>query len=241
MKAFSRIFAVMAAAAMACALVLPLAGCAGGQSQSSDAGPGFDVESVKVDGSGFTIGADGTLRYAFIAVNPNDGHVASNVIFSIEGYNENGQMVAGGGATIPVMYPGVKAGGSGTTQLFARDGQVPNVARLEISANMDAITWSDTSYTATDVQDLVSVENASLDNVGADLSISADLSTTASQNIDVYTVSILKDANGNPIVGSDSQNYTLNAGGDAAIYGASISDVPEYSSCELFTMPTTLM
>lgn len=107
-------------AALACALamsVFALGGCASNSTENAT-NPGFEATDIEIQQSGYTIGDDGTLRYAFVAVNPNEGHLAQNVAFSMEAYDSDNRIVAGAGVTMPLMYPGEELAASGTAEVF---------------------------------------------------------------------------------------------------------------------------
>ena len=90
MKPFAKIAAIIASAALA----LSALGCSSAPAASQPAGPDFDVQDIQVSNPGYAITDEGKLRYAFVAVNPNEGHVAQEVIFTVEAHDANGSMIA---------------------------------------------------------------------------------------------------------------------------------------------------
>lgn len=245
MKPLAKIAATIASLALAASAF----GCSSPQQSSDAAGPGFDPQNIEVNDSGYTITDEGKLRYAFVAVNPNEGHVAENVIFTVEAYDANGSMIAGGGETIPVLYPGLETAGAGEAELFARDTDTPEVASLSIVAMMDSVSWSDTDLASDEVEGKFSIRSpqASSGDDGT-LHITASIglngedgSTESSKPVEAYAVALLFDASGQAICGTSAVTFAL--GGDNGDYelNADIPNAPEYEGCTLYVTPAALL
>lgn len=139
----------------ACALgvsILGLAGCASSNSatQGGPVDPGFDAEDIQVTQSGYTMGADGTLRYAFVAVNPNDGHLAENVVFSIQAYDSGHNLIAGAGSTMPTMYPQHETAACGSAEVHASVAAAANAAASSAANTVTATDEEDADGAAAD-------------------------------------------------------------------------------------------
>lgn len=243
MKILSKIAAIAISAAMAaCAFGC---GSSGTSAQSSD--PGFEPQAIEINDPGFAITEKGKLHYAFVAVNPNDGYVAENVIFTVEAYDANGSMIAGGGETISALYPGAETPGAGETDLFSQTTDNPEVASLSIVAMMDSISWTATTVTNEDIEDsidIVSPRMATTDN--GDLAIKATIQLAegdamkldVSQPIELRAEAILFDESGQALCGTEPVIFTLEPDGEAYSFAAVIANPPKYAQSNLYVTPT---
>lgn len=245
MKPLAKIAAIVASAALA----LSVLGCSSPQS-SAPSTPGFEVQDIQVNESGYSITDDGKLRYAFVAVNPNEGHVAQDVIFTVEAYDANGSMIAGSGETLSILYPGAETPGTGETDLFSSSTDTPEVASLSIAPMMDSVTWSDTDVTNSDIEnaiDIVSPHMTTSDDGSISISAGIKLKSEgegqrfSGKDMDVRAVVLLSDASGNALCGTSPATFTLSANGDTYQYESSIPNAPEYAECNLYVTPGALL
>lgn len=244
-----RVACLIAIGAFAASL-LALAGCS---SQSGDGSAGFDVVDIEVSKSGYSLGDDGTLRYVFIANNPNEGHLAENVVFSVGAYDASDELIADAGITVPAIYPNHREAVSGSTQVYATSGDgssaaagssessLPEVAYIRISPIMESAEWSDTSYDGAALEGLVSIDETKMSNRGGEsLSISAQVSTTL-DSVDLFAVAVLSDADGNLICGSDWAVFECASDGGPSSISLSIANAPEYENCYVYVSPRSAL
>lgn len=246
MKTLSKIAAIAASAA----LVLSAFGCSSTQASSASSTPGFEAQDIQVNDPGYAITDEGKLRYAFVAVNPNDGHVAQDVIFTIEAYDASGSMIAGGGETISMLYPGVETPGAGEADLFSSSTKTPEVASLSIVPMMDSVTWSDTDVTNDQIEsamEIVSPHMSTSDdgsiaiNAGIKLKAEGEGQPLSGKDIEVRAIALLFDKSGSALCGTEPATLTLNANGDACQFEATIPNAPEYGECNLYVTPDVLL
>lgn len=245
MKTLSKIAAVVASAALA----LSALGCSSAQTSTQSA-PGFEAQDIQVNDPGFAITDEGKLRYAFVAVNPNDGHVAQDVIFTIEAYDASGSMIAGGGETISMLYPGVETPGAGEADLFSSSTDTPEVASLSIVPMMDSVTWSDTGVTNEQIESAIEIVSPHMStsddgsiaiNAGVKLKAEGEGQPLAGKEVEVRAIALLFDKSGSALCGTEPVALTLNANGDACQFEAAIPNAPEYGICNLYVTPDTLL
>lgn len=244
MKLLAKIAAIAASAVLAASAF----GCGSSDSSAKSGAAGFEPESIQVNDAGFAITEEGTLRYAFVAVNPNDGHVAQDVVFTIEAYDADGSMIAGGGETIPVLYPGVETAGAGETQLFSQSTDTPEVANLSIVPMMDSAAWSDTKVTAEECEDMVKINNPRMLPADENLDIKAKIELASGDDapagtpssMDLRAVAVLFDDSGSAICGTSAVTFTVNADGSYD-YNATIMDAPDYGECNLYVTPSGII
>lgn len=279
MKAISKI----ASAAAACALALGMFGCSGGAAtttttDSSEAtthtSEEINAEDITVQSSGYsltvtdTVDAEGntveapSVDYAFIVRNPNDGYVAQNVPFNVNGYNAAGEIVFSGGATCMYIYPGVDTAVSGSTIISVAEGMDANIAQFTVEPLLSAVEWLDTNLSDQQIADMFTVGEASAERVDDMLDVRASVTGDISYADKIYKivdlentleghcVVIFYDAEGNILFGSDSTNVlidetTLDNVADtddengAALDNVflSIENAPEYADFKVFVMP----
>lgn len=245
MKTLSKIAAVVASAALA----LSALGCSSAQTSTQSA-PGFEAQDIQVNDPGFAITDEGKLRFAFVAVNPNDGHVAQDVIFTIEAYDASGSMIAGGGETISMLYPGVETPGAGEADLFSSSTDTPEVASLSIVPMMDSVTWSDTGVTNEQIESAIEIVSPHMStsddgsiaiNAGVKLKAEGEGQPLAGKEVEVRAIALLFDKSGSALCGTEPVALTLNANGDACQFEAAIPNAPEYGICNLYVTPDTLL
>lgn len=242
MKILAKVSAVIISAAMA----LTAFGCGSSDSATQTTEPGFEPQDIEINDPGYSISDDGKLRYAFVAVNPNDGYIAEDVIFTIEAYDANGSMIAGGGETISALYPGTETASAGEADMYSQTSDTPEVASLSIVAMMDSVTWTKTTLAGGDVEnsmDIVSPRMSNEDN--GDLEIKAtlgfvdgdDMKLDASKPIELRVVALLFDESGQAICGTAPLTFTLNSADATYEYVATIADPPKYAECTLYVTP----
>lgn len=244
MRLLSKIVAIAVSAIMAACMF----GC-GSSNGAKESGPDFEVQTIEVNDAGFAITNEGTLLYAFVAVNPNDGHVAQDVVFTVEAYNSEGSMIVGDSQTIPVLYPGIEAAGAGEAELFAPDTANPEVANLTISAMMDSVVWTTTTLSADeiDAMDSITYPRATTGDGGLTIKANIEMATgeEAPENmpaqIEVRAVAVLFDDGGQAICGTEPVTFTLSQ--DEADYSFSgvIENAPKYAECKLYASPASLL
>lgn len=244
-----RLFPKIAAVAVSATMAMFAMGCSSSETTSQDSTPGFEPQAIEINESGFAVTDDGMLSYAFVAVNPNEGHVAQDVVFTIEAYDDNGSMIAGGGDSIPVLYPGVETAAAGETELFSKDTSTPKVARLSISALLDSATWTDTSLTADDVENLVDIVNPRMSENDNELNIKASIvmntgdddTDGVSGNLELRAVALLSNAAGQAICGTEPVVFTLSSDSPDYDLTTLIVDAPDYEECNLYVTPNALV
>lgn len=243
MKILAKISVVLISAAMAFSAF----GCgSSGTASQGNADPGFEPETIEVIDPGYAVTDEGKLRYAFVAVNPNDGYIAEDVVFTVEAYDANGSMIAGGGDTISALYPGAETAGAGETELFSQTTDTPKVASLSIAPLMDSVTWSKTTVTNTDIEDslnILSPRMSTADN--GDLSIKAsikfaegdDMKLDASKPMEFRAVAVLFNEVGNALCGTDPITFTLDSADATYDFNEMIANPPAYNECNLYVTP----
>lgn len=241
MKILSKIAVIAISAALAaCAF-----GCGSSGTSAQSGNPGFEPQDIEINDPGFTVTDEGKMSFAFVAVNPNEGHLAENVIFTVEAYDAGGSMIAGGGITIPALYPGTETAGAGEADLFSRDTATPEVASLSIVAMMDSITWTETDITASDIEKSVSIvkPRKGEDDNGAlviwatiEMDKAEDVRLDTSKPIEMRAVALLFDEDGNAICGTDAVTFTLEPEG-AYDLTESIANPPSYAESMLYVTP----
>lgn len=246
MKIISKIAAIAISAAMAaCAF-----GCGSSDTSAQSSNPGFEPQDIEINDPGYSITDEGKLRYAFVAVNPNDGYVAENVIFTVEAYDASGSMIAGGGETIPVLYPGVQTAGAGEADLFSQDTSSPKVASLSVVAMMGSITWTATTITNEDIEDSIDIVDPRMSGTdGEDADITAsirlsqgdELKIDASKPIDLRVVALLFDEEGNAICGTAPVAVTLDSESETYSFNEVVSNTPSYGNCNLYVTPNGII
>lgn len=214
-----------------------------------------------------TIDADGNtvenpiIEFAFTAKNPNSGYVAQNVPFNVNGYNSNGDVVFSGGATCMYIYPGIETAVSGTTAITASEGVDTKVTAFTVEPLMATVDWLDTSLSDTEIADMFTVNDVTAERNDGTVNISAtvlgDLAdadkiykiANLENTLEGHCVVIFYNAEGDIVFGSDSTNVLIDqntldnakANGDSApISNVSISipNAPEYSTYNMFVMPS---
>lgn len=248
MKTLSKIAAIAASAALVLSALSAL-GCSSSQ-PSTQSAPGFEAQDIQVNDPGFAITDEGKLRYAFVAVNPNDGHVAQDVIFTIEAYDASGSMIAGGGETISMLYPGVETPGAGEADLFSSSTDTPEVASLSIVPMMDSVTWSDTDVTNDQIESAIEIVSPHMStsndgsiaiNAGIKLKAEGEGQPLAGKDLEVRAIALLFDKSGSALCGTEPVTLTLNANGDTCQFEATIPNAPEYGECNLYVTPDALL
>lgn len=243
MKILAKISAVLISAVMAVSAF----GCGSSDATSQATESGSDHQDIEVNDPGFTITDEGKLRYAFIAVNPNDGFIAENAVFTIEAYDSNGSMIVGSGETIADLYPGVETPGSGEADLFSRTSETPEVASLSIIPMMDTVTWTETDITNDAIESSVKIISPRMGVAENDeLSIKAsirfaegdDLKLDTSKLANFRAVAVLFDDSGRAICGTDPVTLTLDSADATYDFAATIPNPPVYSECNLYVTPT---
>ena len=219
MRTPKKLVAVLAASAMA----LTMFGCSGTQEEETVAEPDMitseeiSAQEIQIKQTGYSLDDQGNINYAIIANNPNEGYIANSVMFSIEGYDENDRMLLGTAETIMDMYPGVDTGVVGTAHVVESD--LPLV-RFEVSASVDLVNWTETDLSASEIEDMFTVDTQDAANVDGTTTISGTLSAdvpdaeeatsededTTTDRISASVVAILQDADGKLICGGDEDN-----------------------------------
>lgn len=242
MKILAKVSAVLISAVMAAAAF----GCGSSDATSQSANSGFEPQAIEVNDPGFAITDEGKLRYAFVAVNPNDGYIAENVVFTIEAYDASGSMIAGSGESIPALYPGAETPGAGEADLFSRTTDNPQVASLSIVPMMDTATWTKTDVNNEAIESSVKIVSPNKSTAtSGELNIKAtiqfaegdDLKLDASKPMDFRAVAVLFDDAGNALCGTDPVTFTLESADASYDYAASIPNPPAYAECNLYVTP----
>lgn len=241
-----KVLAKIAAVAVSMVMAASAFGCASSDT-TSQANPGFEPQDIEIQNPGYVITDEGTLRFAFVAVNPNEGQIAKDVVFTIEAYDANGSMIAGDNETISALYPGTETAGAGETELFSLNEENPKVSSLSIVAIMDSITWSATTITDGDLEDSIDiVKPRSSSTDSGDVQIKAsitlaegdDMKLDASAPIEFRAVALLFDDDGNAICGTSPVVFTLSPDSNAYDFEAAIANPPQYAECNLYVTPS---
>lgn len=243
MKILSKIAAIAISAAMAaCAF-----GCGSSDTSGQSANPGFEPQDIQVNDLGYYITDEGMLSYAFIAVNPNEGHVAQDVIFTVEAYDASGAMIAGDSLTISALYPDAETPGAGETELFSRNTKNPEVSNLSIMPLKDSITWKDTTISNDDIEEslvIASPRKSDGDNgsIGIKASIQLaegdDMKLDASKPIELRAVALLFNDAGQAIYGTEPVTFTLTPDDNSYSFVSTIANPPTYAQSTLYVTPT---
>lgn len=241
MKIFSKIVAIAVSAAMAaCAF-----GCGSSDTGAQSSNPGFEPQDIEINDPGYSITDEGKLRYAFVAVNPNEGYIAEDVVFTVEAYDSNGSMIAGGGDTISALYPGTETAGAGEAELFSRDTETPKVASLSIVAMMDSVTWTETTITASDIEKSINIVKPRMgEDDNGDLVVWAtieldqeeDVRLDTTQPVELRAVALLFNDEGSAICGTDAVTFSLEPEGPYD-FTASVPNPPSYAESTLYVTP----
>ena len=228
MKLTGKVAATIAAGALAFSM-LGVAGC--GPKEEEQAQKEFtteeiDAQDIEVTDVGFHVFNGDTVSYAFTVNNPNEGYVAKNVTFQIEGYDADGMMVVGGGETIQDVYAGVETGAAGTS--FLPEGSA-EIDRFEVTPLMEHVNWEKTDLTSDEIANMFTLSNTDVEAFDTSMTvtgdISVDLSTLSDEEdgtaddpnaappadarVEAHVVAILKDSDGNIICGASSQGIML--------------------------------
>lgn len=242
MKSFTKIAAVVISAVLAASAF----GC-GSSDAAGGSNPGFQPQNIQVNEAGFSITNEGNLRYAFVAVNPNDGYIAEGVTFTIEAYDAKGSMIAGSSDSIAALYPGAETAAAGETELFSPNADVPEVSNLSIVALSGSINWTPTTITKDDLDESIHiVEPHKGDTVDGALEIMADLNLAegdsmkldSSKPIELRAVALLFDASGRAICGTAVSTFKLDSDNSSYEFAEIIENPPKYSECVLYVTPT---
>lgn len=243
MKIITKIAAIVVLAALAASTF----GCGSSSTDTESSQLDFEPQNIEVNDSGYAITDEGKLSYAFVAVNPNDGYIAENTIFTVEAYDSNGSMIAGGGDTISALYPGVETAGAGEVELFSRDSDNPKVARLSVTAMMDSCTWTPTSISNSDLDDSIEIVKPRMSNAnGGGIEVTASvrlaegdgMKLDLSQPIELRAVALLFDDAGLAVYGTSPEVFTLSEDERSFNFRTVIENAPEFSECNLYVAPT---
>lgn len=225
MRQVKQIVATIAALSLTFALV----GCSSdGASEETVPEPitseEIDAQDIEIVQTGYTV-EDGVARYAVVAVNPNEGYIANSVMLSIEGYDESDNMLIGTAATISDMYPNSETAVAGSSRLMTVETENPELVRLNVSVDLQFVTWTKVSDVDTIYEYTVSDENINVDNentavVTGNVTTHIPGDTDGGAGAGLSIVAVLFDADGNILCG----------GTDSSIYFDAITttaDVPD--------------
>lgn len=219
-----KIVSKLIASAAVCVLAFSLVGCAGDstpQEEKEYTTQEISAQDVEVTGQGYSVASDGTVNYAFMINNPNEGYVAQNLTFTIEGYSADDMMLIGGGETVAEVYPGVETAVAGISYISDPDTEI---ARFEITPLMETVTWEKTDMTADEVKDMFSVggiETTRQDDgtLVVSATVSTDLGKDKEENanepaaptdlIEAHAVCILRDDSGNILCGGYTNGFMM--------------------------------
>lgn len=218
MKLSRKIVAVLSAGALAFTM-LGVAGCSTEEEPTNTelTTADIDAQEIEVTQTGYEI-LDETVCYAFTVNNPNDGYIANGVTFTIEGYNEEGTMVLGGGETVQMIYPGLETAVAGQSYLAPETGAV---ARFEVRPLMDNITWTKTTVTTEEIENKYEISDVEVTDtngstvvtgtISADLGVdsNSDADAIANAREDVHLVVLFRDADGKLLCGGNSLGIML--------------------------------
>lgn len=218
MKLSRKIVAVLSAGVLAFTM-LGVAGCSTEEESTNTelTTADIDAQEIEVTQTGYEVLGE-TVCYAFTVNNPNDGYIANGVTFTIEGYNEEGTMVLGGGETVQIIYPGLETAVAGQSYLAPESGAI---ARFDVRPLMDNITWVKTTVTAEELEnkyDISDVEVTDTDGstvvtgtISADLGVdsNSDADAIANAREDVHLVVLFRDADGKLLCGGNSLGIML--------------------------------
>lgn len=229
--------------AMISAFSAVLVGCSGNDQNGTSGADDFEIEDIQVINSGFTVTGDNQVNFAFVAMNPNMGHLANDVVFTIEGYDADGNLIVGGGQTLSMMYPESEVAAAGTLEIYSQDDNNAPLETLNITPMMDSISWEETTITGAALDEDYYIDRAimnkqddgSLDitaNVGINEGVE-DAAILAS----AYGVVVLENEEGEILCGSDPVIFTIDLDNQPYPFQTSILNAPEYTSCTLYVTP----
>lgn len=218
MKLSRKFIATLSAGALAFAL-LGMAGCSSEEEATNTELTTADInaQEIEVTQTGFEVFGE-NVSYAFTVNNPNDGYMANGVTFTIEGYDEDGTMVMGGGETLQMIYPGIETACAGQSYLAPESG---TVTRFEVRPLMDNVTWTKTDVTAEELESKFEVSDVEVSEsdgttvvngtISSDLGVdsNSDADALANAREDVHLVVLFKDADGKIICGGSSMGIML--------------------------------
>ncbi len=221
--------AKMALVFIATALSLALLGCSGETTGTNAAAEkevsteSIDAEAIIVKQQGFNVDSEGNVSYAFIVNNPNNGYIARSVVFSLQGFDDKGNMVLGSSESIEALYPGVDTALVGSTYISGTGG----LSRLDITPSMELMQWSPTEFTADQIDGMFSMVNTrNSRDVNGDVAVSGgvvanDLAQIAAcegvpeDQVSATLTIVLVGADGNMIGGTTVKD--LNFSGDVGV------------------------
>lgn len=227
-------------------MALSAFGCGSSDEPTKTSDLGFEPQDIEILNPGY-VAEEGTLRYGFVAVNPNEGQIAQDVSFTVEAYDANGSMIAGDSITISALYPGSETAGAGETELFSRTEENPRIVNFSIVALMDSATWSATSLTDSDLEDSVDIvkprmssNDAGAASIKASIQLSEgdDLKLDASKPIEFRAVALLFDESGSAICGTAPVTFSLDAENSTYDFEGIIENPPSYEECNLYVTPS---
>lgn len=218
MKLSRKIIAALSAGALAFAM-MGMVGCSAEEEQTDTELTTADInaQEIEVTQTGFEV-LDENVCYAFTVNNPNEGYVANGVTFTIEGYNDEGTMVMGGGETMQMIYPGIETACAGTSYLAPETG---TITRFEVRPLMDNVIWTKTDMTAEEIESKYEITNVEVGTsegttvvsgtISADLGVdsNSDADALANAREDVHLVVLFKDADGKLLCGGSSMGIML--------------------------------
>ena len=160
-------------------------------------------------------------------------------------------MIAGGGETISMLYPGVETPGAGEADLFSSSTDTPEVASLSIVPMMDSVTSvrhrRDQRPGTESAIEIVSPHMSTSDdgsiaiNAGIKLKAEGEGQPLGGKDVEVRAIALLFDKSGSALCGTEPITLTLNANGDTCQFEATIPNAPEYGECNLYVTPDTLL
>lgn len=219
MKLSRKIIASLSAAALAFAM-LGMVGCSTEEEtvETELTTADINAQDIEILETGYEV-IDQSLCFAFTVKNPNAGYIANGVTFTVDGYNEEGSMVTGGGATLQMIYPDIETACAGTTSF---DPEAGNIVRFEVHPLMENVTWTKTDVTPEEFAnrfELSNVQVSEIDgqtivngSVSADLGVSLesdDADALANAREDVHVVVLFRDADGKLLCGGSSLGVIL--------------------------------
>lgn len=222
-----------------------LTGCAN-QSSGQSSSENSSLEDIVIKQSGYSVTADGKLRYVFVAENPNEGQLASNVVFSVEAYDQNNKMLAGAGTTVAYMYPGAQTPGAGETELYVSGGAgdaasaANAVSYIQITPAMNNVTWSKTTVTGSALEGEASIVDFYIKkNMDKSVDVKAAL-VSKKQGAKYQVLAVLYNGEDNPVCGSEPQ--TIEPKADEETYlDLKIANAPEYTDAKVFIVPASAL
>lgn len=278
MKAISKVVAVLAVSALAFGMF----GCSSGSSSSTTnaseaqtyTSEDINASDISVEKSGYsevqqtTIDADGNevpvpaIDYAFLVKNNNNGYVAQNVPFNVNGYNANGETVFSGGATCMYIYPGIETAVSGTTTYTPPEGIDTTIVEFTVEPLMSTVEWLKTDLTDSQIASMFTVQDVTAERTESGLTVNASVTGDIADSNKIYKVAdledtleghciaIFTDASGNILFGSDSTNVLIDqtmidsaqaSEGAEAVQlnnvSITIPNAPDYADFQLYVMP----